>query len=112
MRLAAALAASQPPVLVGIDCGCAQGCTVRDMEAVFRRGPDWEEGQEVLMLMATTDVRAHTGHDQFLQKLAELAELCGSLPVSYGPVCSATWQKVGLSTTLALIAWLCGTQPT
>ena len=56
------------------------------------------------MLMAASEGREETGHDQFLQKLAELAELCGSLPVSCGPVCSAVWHEVRSATVFA--PWL------
>jgi len=102
--------------LQGPSCIChvtkyVQGCTARDMEAVFRRGPDWEEGQELLMLLAASSVREGNGHEGFLQKLAELAELCGSLPVSFGPMCTAAWQKVGSATVRAHVNWLCRTQP-
>ncbi len=100
--LPVSFAALQAPPCICHETSRAQGCTARDMEAVFRRGPDWEEGQELLMLLAATGVREDNGHDGFLQKLAELAELCGSLPVTFGPLCRAAWHKVGLATEHAL----------
>ena len=64
------------------------------MEAVFRRGPDWEEGREVLLLLEAAAAAGVQSQQSFLRKLAELAELCGALPVSYGPTCSWQWRKV------------------
>ena len=59
-----------------------QGASPRDMEDVFRRGGEWSEGQELLLLLS----RRSDGADEFLDRLAQLAEQLGALPVTRGPV--------------------------
>ena len=63
------------------------------MEDIFRRGDEWSEGRELLLLMSRS-AGADSSADDFLDRLAQLAEHMGSLPVSRGPVKSLQWRLV------------------
>ena len=60
------------------------------MEDAFRRGGEWSEGKELLLLLSTQTpgAAAHEGTSDFLDRLSDLAEQMGALPVTRGPVTS------------------------
>lgn len=60
------------------------------MEDAFRRGGEWSEGKELLLLLSTEppEAAAHKGASDYLDRLADLAEQMGALPVTRGPVTS------------------------
>eukprot|EP00877_Chromochloris_zofingiensis_P003522 jgi/Chrzof1/13170/Cz07g22180.t1 len=62
-----------------------QGCVANQLEALFRRGEEYEVGIEHIMLMHT-DASRESESDMFLSRLATLAEssVAGGLQSSYG----------------------------
>lgn len=78
-----------------------QGASPRDMEDVFRRGGEWSEGREMLLLLSRSGggggADAAAPAEDFLDRLAQLAEQLGSLPVTRGPVISQCPRLVGCS---------------